>query len=239
MLKRLAWLGAAACLLGSASPQAIKPFSLAAPGAALPAGWALVALPGVQPPEVALVEDAGGTVLRLRAARAAGSVAHPLSADASDTPVLRWRWKVDRVVAGADLARKEGDDYAARVYVTFDVPEEDLSLGERARSALGRLLYGADVPAAALCYVWDNKHPVGTSAWNAYSSRVRMVVVASGGKQAGTWLSHSRDVAADYRAAFGATGPVPPISGVAVSADTDQTGEAVTAWFGDLGLASR
>ena len=60
-------------------------------------------------------------------------------------------------------------------------------------------------------YVWDNTHAPGTTAWNPYS----------------------------YRAAFGADAPLLPISGVAASADTDQTGESVTAWFGDFRLEAR
>lgn len=227
----------AAIAFASGPPAAIAPFSAARPGAALPAGWELVRLGNLRPPETALVEDAGATVLRLVASDAAGSVAFRLGADPQRTPLLAWRWKVDRVVEGADLRRKEGDDYAARVYVTFDVPESSLSLAQRARMALARLLYGAEVPAAALCYVWDNRNPVGTTAWNAYTSQVRMVVLRSGPGEAGRWVAESRDVAADYREAFGK--PAPAVSGVAVSADTDQTHETVTAWFGDVRLEAR
>jgi hypothetical protein len=218
---------------------AIAPFSSMPPGPDLPAGWSLVTLPGITPPSIALVEDSGATVLRVRSIAAAGSAAHRLAADPARTPLLSWRWKVDRIVAKADLARKAGDDFAARVYVSFDAPPEGLTLVQRARIRIAKLLYGADLPAAALCYVWDNIHAPGTTAWNPYSDRVRMVVLRSGGAEAGHWKSESRDVAADYRAAFGAGGTVPPISGIAASADTDQTGESVTAWFGDFRLEAR
>ena len=239
MLKSPAWLvAAAALLLGAAFPDAIAPFSASPSGAELPAGWLLLSVPGVRPPEVALVHDGAATVLRLRAEQAAGSVAHRLAADPSRTPVLSWRWKVDRVIEKADLARKDGDDYAARVYVSFDFPEERLAFTERARMKIAKLMYGTELPTAALCYVWDNRHPVGASAWNAYTSRVRMIVLSSGAHGAGSWVTQSRDVAADYVAAFGA-GPVPAITGVAVAADTDQTRETVTAWFGDLRLEAR
>lgn len=234
-LKR--WLLPALAPLAAAAAGSITPFSAERPGAAPPAPWTVVTLPGTKPNELALVEDGGATVLRIRAAQAAGSLTHKLAADPNRTPTLSWRWKVDRVVGKADLNRKEGDDYAARLYVFFDVREESLPLADRARLGLARLLYGPEVPAAAICYVWDNRHDVGTSAWNRYTSRVRMIVVQSGEERAGQWTRHSRDVAADFRAAFG--GEPPTISGVAVSSDTDQTGEAVTAWFGDLRLEAR
>jgi hypothetical protein len=233
-----ALIGAAALAgLASGLPAAIAPFSSATPGAALPTGWELVRLRNLRAPQVQLVEDAGTTVLRVDSSDAAGSVAFRVAADPQRTPVLSWRWKVDRVVEGADLRRKEGDDFAARVYVAFDVPASSLTLAERARMALARLLYGAEIPTAAICYVWDNRYPVGTTAWNAYTSHVRMVVLRSGPSEAGRWVSEARDVAVDFREAFGE--PAPSISGVAVSADTDQTHERVTAWFGDLRLGAR
>jgi hypothetical protein len=46
-------------------------------------------------------------------------------------------------------------------------------------------------------------------------------------------------VAADFRAAFGADVALPPVSGIALGNDTDQTGEAVTAWFGDARFEAR
>jgi hypothetical protein len=216
---------------------ALAPFSTAPAGGPLPPGWRIVPVPHATPAEISLEADGATTVVRIAARAGGSSVAHSLAADVEDAR-LRWRWKVDRSVATANLETRAGDDYAARVYVTFDVPLERLSFAGRARMRIARFLYGADVPVAALCYVWDNRHPPGTQAWNAYSDHVRMVVLESGDRRAGQWVEESRDVAADYQAAFGTRwpGPLPRVSGVAVSADTDQTGESVTAWFGDLRL---
>jgi hypothetical protein len=61
-------------------------------------------------------------------------------------------------------------------------------------------------------------------------------VLESGAEHAGQWRDERRDVAADYRAAFGAQGKLPPVSGVAAGNDTDQTRERVDAWFGDFSL---
>ena len=230
-----------ACLaIAAAAASPIAPFSGAAPGGRLPAGWRSFGLRSVPRAEPVMVEDGGATVLQLRAAAAAGSAVQRLDVDPALAPVLSWRWKVDRVVRGADLARKDGDDYAARVYVTFDVPLDELPFTTRARIVLARVLFGSELPSAALCYVWDNRHAVGTSAWNAYSDRVRMVVLRNGDANVGEWVDEARDVAEDFRAAFGRQREsLPHVSGVAVSTDTDQTGETVTAWFGDLALGPR
>lgn len=217
----------------------IAPFSAMPPGPALPRGWLPLNLPRVPAPEVAIVEDAGTAVLRSRAAAAAGTVSFALDAVPAERPILAWRWKVDRVVARANLAEKGGDDFAARVYVFFDVPVESLGLAARVKAVLARAVWGEKLPTAALCYVWDNRHPPGTSAWNPYTDRVRTVVLRSGA--AGDWAPEARDLEADFRAAFGSqwSGPVPRVTGIAAGNDTDQTGETATAWFGDFHLEAR
>ena len=190
----------------------------------------------VPPSEIALAVDGGATVLRVRSHGTAGSAAFALPA----LPVagsLAWRWKVDRVVEKADLFAKSGDDFAARVYVFFEVSNAAFPWPERLRLKIARLLYGAELPSAAICYVWDNRHPVGTSTWNPYSRRVRTVVLESGGERAGAWVEERRDLEADFRAAFGdAFAAAARVTGIAAGNDSDQTAEGVTAWFGDFHL---
>jgi DUF3047 family protein len=235
----LAPLAAAAVSLEGGT---IASFSAATPGVAMPHAWRVVTVPRVHPPDFTLVQEDGRTVLRVRSHHAAGSLAHSLDADTRETPMLAWRWKVDHVLEKARFGTKEGDDYAARLYVSFDVPLESLSFGERAMVRLARMVYGDEVPTAAICYVWDNTQALGTSAWNPYAEgRLRMVVLRNSATRGGEWVDESRDIEADFQAAFGATWkkPIPRVNGVAVSSDTDQTGESVTAWFGDLRLEKR
>lgn len=226
---------AAPFAVASDSPS-IPAFSAQKPREGLPAPWRELVPPRADPARFALVDDAGTTVLRVRSEDAAGAAVYALHADPAARPVLAWRWKVDRVVEGADLAAKSGDDFAARVYVFFDVPASELPLGARVRLALARLLYGATLPSAAICYVWDNRHPVGTTAWSAYTDRVRMVVLENDGARVGQWAEERRDLVADYRAAFGEGARLADVSGIAAGNDTDQTRESSTAWFGDFRL---
>lgn len=215
------------------APGPLAPFSAAAPGDPIPAPWRHQPLPKVaRQNRFDLVADGGATVLRVRSDAAASTLAHPLDVDPARTPGLAWRWKVSGPVAGSDFRRKAGDDYAARVYVLFDYPPERLPAGERIALALARTLYGDDLPAAAIAYVWGTAQAAGAIAPNPYTSRVRMIVVDSGAERAGQWVEVRRDVAADFRAAFGESAP--RVVGLAVSADTDNTGERVTTLFGDL-----
>jgi hypothetical protein len=209
------------------------PFSSGPLAATAPPGWAVQTLPKVErQTRYDLVNDGGTIVLRARADASASSLRHGLFADPKLTPVLRWRWRTDRVLQGADITRKDGDDFSARIYVFFDRSVDSMTLKERTLFKLGRTRYGDQLPSAALCYVWDNRHPVGKIFDNAYTSFVAMVVASSGDAQVGQWVSLQRNVAEDYKRAFN-TDP-PRIIGVAVSVDTDNTGEATTSYFGDI-----
>ena len=240
MRSMLAVLLLAALDAAALNDIAIAPFTAAQPGDELPAGWRPVTLPYGRQAEMKLVRDDGRTVLQVRSDDAFGTAAHSVSADPASTPILAWRWKVDRALGTANLETKEGEDFAARVYVSFDYPLHELPLLTRAKLRIARALYG-DVPAAAICYVWDGSHAPGTSAWSPYFDHVRIVVIESGNARAGKWVEERRDVDADFRAAFGERWkrPTPRIVAVVAGNDTDQIHQSVTAWFGDFKLEPR
>ena len=221
---------------GSAQP--IPPFSRAALGDEVPPGWTHQRLPKVERANLfSIVEDGARRVLQVQSAQSSSSWVHRLDLDAGQRPWLHWQWKVSRALAGSDLRSKDGDDFAARLYVFFDLPPERLSLGDRLKLAAARALSGSELPAAALCYAWGHAQPVGASGPNPYTDRVRMVILDSQDAQAGRWRSHARDLRRDWAEAFG--GAMPRVGGVAVGADTDNTGSAVTTWFGDLRLEAQ
>lgn len=208
-------------------------FSDTKPGVDLPSGWRIYAMSRHRPAaSMAIVRDGNDGVFSIDANHASGAIAHELDIPAAT--VLSWRWKVNHSVAKADLSKKSGDDFVARVYVFFDVPRASLSWLQRMRLSLAGRAVGHAIPTAALCYVWDNQHPPGTIAPNAYSNLVRTIVLQSGDAGAGTWQLQRRDLAADFRAAFGRAAP--RVTGVALASDTDNTGGHVKAWFGDLTL---
>lgn len=70
-------------------------------------------------------------MLHAEANASAAALATSVTADLRRYPVLRWRWKVQRVLERSDMSRKRGDDYAARVYVTFAFGPKTVGLGER------------------------------------------------------------------------------------------------------------
>lgn len=208
-------------------------FSAAQPGTALPAGWAPLAVAGIKNrTQYTVVDDGGTTVVRAESRAAASGLSRPLRVNPAEFPWLRWRWKIDRLITNADIQTREGDDFPVRMYVMFDYPLEKLSFIERNKLRLARALFDPDLPAATLCYVWDGKAAVETIAPSAYSDRVRLIVVASGAARLGRWVDFERNVAADFRAAFGEAAP--PIRAIAIATDTDNTGAYTTAYYGDI-----
>ncbi|HEY8243135.1 MAG: DUF3047 domain-containing protein [Vicinamibacteria bacterium] len=214
----------------------IPRFSTATPGGPLPAGWSPLSFPHItRHTSYALVRDPeAGVVLRAEADASASGLIAKVDLPAHDWNRLGWRWKVDRPIQGGDVMRKAGDDYPARIYVAFRYTPERLGALERVRYELIRLWLGEYPPHAGLNYIWDARAPVGTVVPNPYERRVRMIVVESGTARVGRWLDYERDVLADYRVAFGEEPP--PVAGVALMTDADDTGERALAYYGDVTL---
>lgn len=191
----------------------------------------------IAPTRYALKTWDGVVAVEAVADRSMALLGRPLDVDLEATPHLCWLWRVDAPLATADMRTKAGDDYAARVYVSFKVEPGALGFGTRAKLALARSIYGDQVPHAALNYVWDNRQPVGTLMPNAYTDRTRMLVLRSGAGEAGRWVVERRDVAEDFERAFGAL-PA-QLSGIALASDTDNTGEQARAGFAEFRFVSR
>jgi hypothetical protein len=229
----IAIAGSLTCVSAADGRVAIAPFSSAAPGGPLPEPWKLVTLAKIKrQTRYTLVRDADTTVLQADAYASMASVMHPLHFDPRDHPIVEWRWKITHLLRKSDMATKSGDDFPARFYVLFDYDIARLPFATRVKIRLARALFGEELPLAVLCYVWDGKSSQGASAWSPYTDRVRIIVAQSGEAQLNQWVTVRRNIVDDFRAAFGEDPP--PVSGVAVATDTDNTGESVTAFYGDI-----
>jgi len=186
----------------------------------------------VAPTRYGLRQWDGVVAVEAHASKSMALLARPVAIDLTKTPVLCWQWRVDAPVGSADMNRKSGDDYAARVYLTYAIPSDQLSLATRAKLRIARSIYGGQVPDAAVNYVWDNRHPVGTMQNNAYTDRSRMLVLRSGSGQAGAWVHEQRNVLKDFQQAFGDLDG--QLRGLAIASDTDNTGEDAHAGFADF-----
>lgn len=217
--------------------ESISSFSDGAPGA-LPPGWEpLIIHRNKKPTEYALAADRGRSVLHARAVAAASGLMHKVDIDPMQEPQLSWQWRISRLVETADNSNRMREDAPARIILGFDGNKDTLPFSDQIMFETARVLTGRDVPYATLMYIRGRKAPVGTVITNARSSRVKMIVVASGKEGVGEWRSFSRDIVADYERAFGEKPG--RLIGVGVLTDTDNTGETVEAWYGDIRLTPR
>ncbi|MEM8601097.1 MAG: DUF3047 domain-containing protein [Bacteroidota bacterium] len=218
---------------GTPRTFAIGPFSQVAPGE-LPAGWKPMPLGRIQGSTYETVESAGVTVVRAHADDSASGLVREITIDPRDFPVLEWTWKAEGVLDKGSVMRRNGDDYPARVYITFDYDEADLSTSERIKYRAARALSGQDIPLRALSYIWSNDARSDAPVPNPYTDWVMMIPVEGGTQNLGRWVSERRNIVEDYRRAFGERPPA--ITGIALMTDADNTGESVTAYYGDLVL---
>lgn len=212
-------------------------FADLAPADGLPEVWAPMTFRNIERhTRYTLIRDNDRTVIRAHSQNAASGLIRHLRVEPAEYPLIRWHWKIERVLEKGDLSAKQGDDYAARIYVAFAFDPEAAGWWERMRHRSASLFADQEVPGSALNYIWANKAPENTIAPNPYAQEAMMIVLQSGNAAAGRWMTETRDIAADYRRAFGR--PPPAIIGIGLMTDTDNTGEETTAYYGDISFLS-
>lgn len=228
------------CLMGTAvvglaqgpTKLVVANFSAADEGLTLPDGWAPLTFKKIERHTTyEVVKDGPVSVVKAVSEASASGLTKAVAIDPHEYPIVRWRWKVENVLQKGNVNRKDGDDYPARLYITFAYEPAKVSFGRKLKYQAGRALFG-DIPIGALNYVWDGQSPVGTVVDNAFTDFAKMIVVESGPKRVGTWAEEERNVYEDYRLAFGEEPPA--INGVAIMSDTDNTNERAVAYYGDI-----
>lgn len=168
--------------------------------------------------DYSIVETDGRKVLRAKSSAAASGWVRKMKIDLKKTPYLNWSWRVDNVMQGLDERTKKGDDYPARIYLVFDGGWQKWK-------------------TRSVNYVWSNSQPVGTEWPSAYTKNNMKVAVQSGEKKLGVWVEEKRNVVEDFRRLFKKDPPA-KADAVAIMSDTDNSGQSVTAYYGDIWFSS-
>lgn len=235
-------LAALVLLAGTALAEPLPP--LTGPDGGLGAPWRVVGYPKAQR-DIPLTRFAAGERdgvrgVQLIAERSYGTLA--IALPATPPAPLRWRWRLDQPLTLApdapDLLQKAGDDAALKVCVLFEHPIERVPFFERQLLRLARQATGDALPAATVCYVWDQRHDAATEGRNPYTARVRFVVLRGRGDATARWLGEQRDPGADFLRLFGDEHPAdqaaPAISRLLIGADADNTASRSEGWIADL-----
>jgi hypothetical protein len=208
-------------------------FSSSSIGATLPDGWQPLTFSRINRyTDYFLAKEDGTVVVKAVSDQSASGLTRAISIAPMEYPFIQWRWKVNNVLQKGDVTSKEGDDYPARIYITFAFDPDKAGYLERVKHEAARLILGQDVPYRAISYIWGSNSPAGTMIANSYTDRVMMFVVEGGKEKLQQWVTERRNVYEDYKKAFDEEPP--RISGVAIMTDTDNTGESAVAWYGDI-----
>ena len=200
--------------------------------ASIPEGWEEIQFTGDRVTQYRAGPAMGQMAICSTSKASASALAMEVAYDPEDYPTLTFWLRVEETVQGGDLSNKDGDDFAARIFVNFAFESDKEGVFSRLSHTLAEGIRGRRLPGRVLNYVWGNVAPVGTQAESAFSDRVSMVVVRSGSEAHSGWQRIERDIVADYEAAFASLPPM--VTGVGIMTDSDNTGTEAAACFGEI-----
>lgn len=217
----------ALALAACASPRGPEP-------AALPGGWHPVPLPGKLSTLYGPAHKEGRYAVAAYSERSASMLRKRVDFAPERLGAITFSWWVSELIAEASVADIDREDAPARVLFGFGGDIGKLSARTRMLFDLAAALTGEAPPYATLMYVWDAQAPVGTVIVNPRTDRVRKIVVDSGPTKLRQWRDHRRDLAADFRLAFGEEPG--PLQSIALMTDSDNTRSHAKSYYGPVTL---
>ena len=226
---RIALAISSALLVGACATPPARP---AAP--VLVADWHAVPLPGKRPTDYRGEHKDGRSAVAARADGSASMWRRRVARPADAIGEVEFSWWAQALPAQADVSQAEHGDAAARVIFAFAGDSGRLSARNQMLFDLTQALTGEPPPFATLVYVWDAKAAVGSVIVHPRSDRIRKIVVESGTSNLHRWRSYRRNLAADFRLAFGEAPGA--LQAMALMTDGDNTLSQLATWYGDITL---
>lgn len=156
------------------------------------------------------------------------SMIYKILSDADrDAMRAAWTWSAGKTVPATDLSQKGGEDRNLALYFVFTDPStaKKITPSSRPSRLLGR-------KSRILVYAWGDNRSRGTVVRNPYdASRGAIYLLRPSGTGS---FDENRDLAADYKAAFGEDPG--KLVGVAIAADSDDTGSELSSTLANLTL---
>jgi len=161
-----------------------------------------------------LAEIDGRKALLAESRQSASGLFRKMRVDLERTPYLTWSWRVEQGLPRLDETRKEGDDYAARVYAVVD----------------GGLFFWKTI---AVNYVWSSSQGPGSIWPNAFAGPNAMLMALRGPEDGlGAWYVEKRNLREDLKKLFGRE--IRFIDAVALMSDADNSSGEARAYYGDI-----
>ncbi|HEY6353961.1 MAG TPA: DUF3047 domain-containing protein [Burkholderiaceae bacterium] len=191
-------------------------------------------LPGKRETVYTRCEFEGRAAWHAKSQAAASLWRKRFSAVVTQETQAEFSWWVASTIAGADLSQAELADSPVRVGFAFDGDVSRLSMRNRMQFQLVEALTGEAPPFAMLTYVWDNHAEIGSVLPSTRSDRLQKIVLEKGETHLRQWRDYRRNLFSDFVRAFGE--PPGHLIGVVLMTDTDNTGGATEAWYGNVVL---
>ncbi|HSH92196.1 MAG TPA: DUF3047 domain-containing protein [Ramlibacter sp.] len=220
-----------------ASPWASQSSNAAARSQPGTTGWQHLTFPGKQATRFGYARKDGRDAVAVVASSSASMMRHIVRIEPADLGNVRFSWKVPQLIAGADMLSREADDSPVRIVLAFEGDRSRFSPRDAMLSELAQTLTGEPMPYATLMYVWCNKREPGTVLKGPRTDRIRKLVIESGAGKLDQWLDYERDIAADFRRAFGEDPGT--LVAIGIMTDSDNTRSTVQAWYGPVKVGTR
>src|SRR5690349_5805343 len=108
----------------------VAKFSRATLGQTVPDGWKPLSFKKIpRPTKYEVVKDGDKTVVKADSDVSASGLTKEVKINPREYPIIRWSWKINNLIQKSDATRKDGDDYPARLYVTFEYDPETVGVG--------------------------------------------------------------------------------------------------------------
>ena len=181
----------------------------------IPSGWTGEAFGRRADYDFTIEQGIGRRFLHLKSRDDHSTIARDITGKVNlkETPILEWTWKATTLPTGGDLRRKETTDIAAQLYVVWP-------------------RFPALLRSRIIGYVWDATTPAATIVKSQKTGTVTFVVMRSGSKDLGKWLTERRNVAEDYTKIFGEAPDDP--RAVTISIDSNDTHSAGESFMGPI-----
>lgn len=182
-----------------------------------------------------IVKEGENSILKCEADRSASSLQSIYYFDVYQYPVVKWKWKTDRVLSNGDVTKKKGDDYPIRLYVNFSYNKETADAGFTFKYNFVKATYGLEIPQSSLNYIIESRKQEKQIYDNPFDPENSKIIILRSGKEAeGNWYEESINILEDYKKAFGVEPPREAY--LAIMCDTDNTKEATTSYFDYIGV---
>jgi hypothetical protein len=200
-------------------------------------GWGPFLLPGKRSTTYSVSSVEGVSAVRADARRSASMLRRQVSVAPQALGHIQFSWWVPALMAQARLREPAREDSPVRVVLAFDGDHDSLSMRNQLLFQLAHTLTGEAPPYATLMYVWDTDAALEDVIPAARTDRIRKIVVDSGPRGLQSWRLHERDIAADFRHAFGEEPG--QLIGVGLMSDSDNTASDIHAFYGPVRLSGQ